>query len=200
MDSQLFRTQTYPNYTTQYNGKIVKGAVKQMNSINPVTYPIDDPRYPKYASMMEDGRLITDYKSHCEANGGAESKYGNSIRGFLQHNTDGIIQISRKRQADRVGAQFYMADTVVSPKMVQKCDEYDCTFSITDRKGLGLERPQNVPHLFGTFSEATMLAPYPNVPLTHVFEGGRNTPRGRDYVPLGLKSFNPRNSQYGSSG
>lgn len=201
MDSQLFRNQTYPNFTASYNDRAVKGAVKQINSVNPVTYPIDDPRYPKYASMMEDGRLVTDYKSHCATNSGAAPKYGNSIRGFLQHNANGIIEVSRKRQADRVGAQFYMADTVVTPKMVQKCDEYECAFSLTDRKGLGLQRnPTSVPELFGTFSHASVAAPYPNTPLTHVFEGGRNTPRGRDFTPLGLKSFNRRNSQYGSSG
>jgi hypothetical protein len=196
MDSQLFRNQTSPNFTAAYNGKAVTKAVKQMNKTNPITAPIDDPRYPKYASIMEDGRLITEYQSHCATNSGADPKYGNSIRGFLQHNADALIQVSRKRQAERVGAQFQMANTVVKPKMVQKCDEYDCTFSVTDRKGLGLERSEGVPHLFGTFNENKTVAPYPNVTLTSVFEGGRNTPRGRDYVPLGLKSFNPRNSQY----
>lgn len=198
MDSQLFRNQTSPNFTAAYNGKAITSAVKHMNKTNPTTYPIDDPRYPKRASHMEDGRLITEYQSHCAMNSGVNSKYGNSIRGFLQHNADGIIQVSRKRQAERVGAHIQMANTVVSPKMIQKCDEYDCRFSVTDRKGVGLERSEGVPHLFGTFSEPTMVAPYPKVPLTHVFEGGRNTPHGRDYVPLGLTSFNPRNSQYAS--
>lgn len=165
------------------------------------TYPIDDPRYPGYASMMEDGRLATDYKSHCAAYGGINSRYGNSLRGFLQHHADAIAQVSRKRQADRAGAQFYMANTVIEPRTIQKCDEYDCTISRNkDMEAVGVNRSEPVPHLFGTFSTARAMKPLSSIPLTTVFEGGRNTPHGREYVPLGLKSFNPRNSQYGSSG
>ena len=202
MDSHNFRKPTSPNlFPDRHNPIAATQAVKRMEAPMKATYPIDDPRYPGYASIMDDGRLVTDYKSHCAAYGGLNPRYGNSVRGFLQHNADGIIQVSRKRQAERVGAQFYMADTVVRPKMVQTCNEYECAFSLTDRKGLGLERRrEGVPELFGTFSHASAAAPYANVPLTHVFEGGRNTPRGRDFTPLGVKSFNRRNSQYGSSG
>ena len=161
------------------------------------TAPIDDPRYPHYASIMQDGRLVTDYNSHC-TNNTSPSKFGNSVRGFLQHNADALIQVSRKRQADRAGAQYSMADTVVQPKMVQKCDEYDCSLSWNQKGGLGLTRSERVPELFGTFSDARSRAPSPVIPLTTVFEGGRNTPHGREYSALGTESFNRR--KYGASG
>ena len=200
MDSQRFRKETSPNFKPSNNPGIIKRAVDKMGAESKATYPIDDPRYPKYASMMEDGRLVTDYKSHC-ANNSGPSKYGNSVRSFLQHNADAIVQVSRKRQADRAGAQFYMANTTIQPTQYQKCDEYECEFSVTGAQdSLGLERSEGCPSLFGTFSDAHMMAPSPRIPLTTVFEGGRNTPRGREYVPLGLKGFSPRDSKYGSSG
>lgn len=162
------------------------------------TGPIENIRYPRYASIMEDGRLVTDYKSHC-ANNSGPSKLGNSIRGFLQHNADALIQVSRKRQADRVGAQYYMADTVIPPKLFQTCDEYDCEVR-NAQNGIGLARSEPVPALFGTFSEPTRHAPHSHTPLTVKFEGGRNTPHGREFMSLGTQSFNTRGSPYGASG
>ena len=183
MDSQMFRKETSPNLMPRSNQAAVRKTVAKMEQAK-ATYPIEDPRYPKHASIMEDGRFITDYKSHCATNGG-DPRYGNSVRGFLQHNADALIQVSRKRQADRVGAQYQMANTVVEPKLIQKCDEYECTMSRVSKGGLGLERSEPVPELFGTFSQPTKVTPSPNVRLTTVFEGGRNTPHGRQYVPLG---------------
>ena len=183
----------------QYNPTNIEASVKNMEIPLKATAPIEDIRYPKYAAIMEDGRLVTDYKSHC-ANNSGPSKFGNSIRGFLQHNADALIQVSRKRQADRAGAQHFMAATVIQPKMLQKCDQYDCSLSMNQKEGLGLARSEIVPELFGTFSDPRFMAPSPVIPLTTVFEGGRNTPHGRDFVPLGTESFNRRSSAYGSSG
>ena len=181
-----------------YNPTVEK-TVKKMEAPLKQTAPTEDPRYPRYASIMNDGRLVTDYKSHC-ANNSGPSKFGNSVRSFLQHNADAMIQVSRKRQADRAGAQYYMADTVVPPKMVQKCDEYDCSVSWKTKDGIGLTRSEGVPALFGTFSDPRRMAPSPVIPLTSVFEGGRNTPHGREFSPLGTQSFNRRASPYGASG
>ena len=194
MDSQNFRKPTSPNlFPGVNNPKVATKAMNRMEAPLKGTYPIDDPRYPGYASMMEDGRLVTDYKSHCASYGGVHPRYGNSVRGFLQHNADAIAQISRKRQADRVGAQFYMADTVLEPRMIQKCDEYECVISRnSDPDSVGLNRSEPVPELFGTFSSPKSSKQRSNIPLTTKYEGGRNTPHGREYVPLGLNSFNPR--------
>ena len=201
MDSQNFRQPTTPNLLPTYNRAGVTKAITRMEKPSRTTYQIDDPRYPKYASIMQDARIATDYNSHCALYGGVNTRYGNSIRGYLQHNGDAIVQISRKRQADRAGAQFKMADTVVNTRTIQKCDEYECLFSRNkNMDALGLSRSEPVPALFGTFSQSNDIAPLPRIPLTTVFEGGRNTPHGRKFAPLGITSFNPRNSPYGSSG
>ena len=162
--------------------------------------PSEDIRYPGYASVMQDGRLVTDYRSQCEYNV-APSKYGNSLRSWLQHNGDAMIQTSRHRQAERAGAYYYGAKTKVPPKQIQMCDAFECTFSRTGIKGsLGLERNEPNPSLFGTFARESRVAPSKRIFLTDVPEGGRNTPHGRHFVPLGTQSFNPRKSEYGSSG
>jgi hypothetical protein len=162
--------------------------------------PIEDIRYPGYASKMSDARIVTDYKSHC-ANNVAPPKYGNSIRSWLQHNADALIQTSRHRQADRAGAYFYNADTTVPPKQLQSCDEFECNFSVPRNKdGLGLEREERVPSLFGTFAKPNQTPPTKRIFLTEIYEGGRNSVRGRHFIPLGNQSFDTRKSGYGSSG
>lgn len=200
MDSQYFRKATHPRFSPIINEATLAKAAKKMNAPSKNTLATEDIRYPGYAAVMDDGRLVTDYTSHCAKNV-ATSEQGNSLRQWLQHNTSAFIEISRKRQADRAGAQFHMADTVLGQKYYQKCNEYDCSFSATgQRSNIGLGRREPVPELFGTFSEPRENAPMRKIALTQVFEGGRNTPHGREFKPLGNQSFNPRNSQYGSSG
>jgi len=200
MDSQHFRKATHPTFSPIINEAALAKAAKRMNAPSKNTVPSDDMRYHGYAAIMGDGRLVTDYTTHCAKNV-APSEQGNSLRHWLQHNTAAFIEVSRRRQADRVGAQYHMADTVLGQKYYQKCNEYDCSFSATgERRNIGLGRREPVPELFGTFSESRENAPMPRTPLTHVFEGGRNTPHGREFKSLGNQSFNPRNSQYGSSG
>ena len=174
--------------------------VNRMEMPSKTSYPVNDQRYPRYAAVMNDGRLVTDYKSHCEYNV-SHPKHGNALRGFLQHNADALMQVSRNRQAERSGAQYYKASTVTGPRIQQQCTEYECEFSLSQYPpSIGIQRSETVPTLFGTFSEPSKYSNATNIALTTVFEGGRNTPHGRDFVPLGLKGFSPRNSQYGSSG
>ena len=200
MDSQRFRKQTYPTFTPIINEATLQKAAERIDVPDKHTQPVDDPRYPGYASVMGDGRLITDYKSHC-ANNVVSSEYGNSLRGWFQNNADAIIQVSRKRQAERAGAHFYSANTVVSPKQYQKCDQFECVISRTDIKSsVGIERKEGVPSLFGTFSEQTQGGPTGKTTMTTVYEGGRNSIRGREYISLGMRSADPRKSNYGSTG
>jgi hypothetical protein len=200
MDSQQFRKATFPRFSPIINEETLATAAKRIEAPDKRTAPVDDIRYPGYAGIMSDARLVTDYKSQC-ANNVVPSKYGNSMRQWLQHNSSAFIEVSRKRQADSVGAQYQMADTVLGQKYYQKCNEYDCSFSSTGiRQNIGLGRSEPVPELFGTFSEASQDAPTPRIFLTTEFKGGRNTPHGREFIPLGNQSVNSRNSQYGSSG
>lgn len=196
MDSQQFVMPTKPSFMPIINDNVVSKAARQMEVPEKRIVPVEDIRYPGYASQMSDARIATDYKSHC-ANNVAPPKYGNSIRSWTQHHADALIQTSRHRQADRAGAYFYNANTTVAAKQVQRCDEFDCSFSVTGAKdGLGLMRDEKVPSLFGTFAKPNQSAPASRVFLTDVYEGGRNSPRGRKFTPLGTKSFNPRNSDY----
>jgi hypothetical protein len=196
MDSQQFVMPTKPSFMPIINDHLVSKAARQIEVPEKRIVPVEDIRYPGYASQMSDARIVTDYKSHC-ANNVAPPKYGNSIRSWTQHHADALIQTSRHRQADRAGAYFYNANTTVAAKQVQRCDEFDCTFSVTGSKdGLGLMRDEGVPSLFGTFAKPNQSAPPSRVFLTDTYEGGRNSPRGRKFTPLGTKSFNPRNSDY----
>lgn len=188
MDYNRFRSQTEPNYSPKTNNGVLAAAVKNIETPMKGTEPIPDPRYPQYASHMSDGRLITDYKSRC-ANNVAPSKYGNSLRQWFQQNADAIVQVSRKRQVERTGAQYMRAATVPGPRQVQQCDQFDCKFMRNKNiETIGLERIEGVPKLFGTFGEPTHLTPPSGEILTKNFEGGRNTPRGRSFQPLGSKA------------
>lgn len=200
MDSEHFRKATFPKFSPIINEDTLAKAAQTIKAPEKKTAPVDDMRYPGYAGNMSDARLITDYTTHCAKNAGP-SKYGNSMRQWLQNNATGIIEVSRKRQGDRAGAQYVMADTVLGQKYFQQCNEYECSFSSSGvRSNIGLGRREELPELFGTFSQGSRISPAPRIGKTSVFQGGRNTPRGRDYVPLGNQSFNPRNTGYGSSG
>lgn len=194
MDSQQFRTPTYPDFRPIKRSDFT--ALTKDRSVD--TGPIPDARYPEYASIMEDARIATDYRPHCAANVVAPEQ-GNSLRSWYQHNGDGIIQVSRKRQGDRAGAQYERALTVPAPRQVQLCSAYECKMSRNpNRSAIGLVRQENVPELFGTFNYENQRAmPIEREFLTHTFEGGRNTPRGRDFTPLGTHSLKPT---YGVSG
>jgi len=185
MDSKGFRHRTFPDFKPITRGDFEK--VTQNKDV--MTYPIPDIRYPKYASIMQDGRATTDYRPHCAANV-VSSDQGNSLRSWLQHNTNGIIEVSRKRQGDILGAQYQKADTVPQPRNVQICSPFECKMSRNpNRRAIGLQRSEPVPELFGTFNdtERQIRPPVELEYLTKTFEGGRNTPRGREFQPLGLQ-------------
>ena len=194
MDSQQFRLPTYPDFRP-----ITRSDFKALTKDKSVdTGPIPDNRYPEYASVMEDARLATDYRPHCAANI-VSPEQGNSLRSWYQHNGDALIQVSRKRQGERAGAQYTMASTVPPPRQIQLCSPFECKMSRNpSRSGIGLERQETVPDLFGTFnSEPQLQKSVEREFLTQTFEGGRNTSRGREYVPLGTGSVN---TSYGVSG
>jgi len=208
MDSQRFVKPTHPDFRQpgQVNSglkttwTILEEAEKRASLPDKRTAPVEDMRYPGYASIMSDARLVTDYKSQCEYNV-IPSQYGNSFRSWLQHHADGFMQVSRHRQAQRAGSYYH--NTVYPPpaKNLQHCDEFDCTFSETSlNNGIGLERNEEVPALFGTFAAQRNDAPMKRVFLTDKFEGGRNTPHGRKYNSMGTGPVDPRAAGYGASG
>jgi hypothetical protein len=195
MDAQQFQRPTKPSFKPVLNENVTQKAAMAAEVPARGTEPIADPRYPQYASIMEDGRLVTDYKSHCAINV-VPSKYGNSLRAWYQHNADALVQVSRKRQAERAGAQYSMAATVPGARQIQQCDPYECSFiKNANPTTIGLERIEGVPSLFGTFSDTRYVKPASSTKMTNTYEGGSNTPRGREYVALGNKYAFP-NPQY----
>ena len=65
-----------------------------------------------------------------------------------------------------------------------------CEYLDGDKNGLGIERMDKAPELFGTFSyQGYARAPRAKTELTTRFEGGRNSMRGQTFRPLGNGSI-----------
>jgi len=171
------------------NGKVDKPAVE-----TGMFESAPDSRYPAYAALMSDARLITDYRSKCEKNVPVGQQF--ATHQFMVHNADALIEESRKRQAVWNGALFGLAATQPPPAVVQRCDADVCSFEQNpDIFGFGIERASEpLPTLFGTFeteSTATERAKdVRRVALTTRYEGGRNSVRGKD-GPAGKSSVPP---------
>lgn len=144
------------------------------------TSPTPDNRYPGKVALMNDGRLVTDYRSRCETNMPTGTQF--AARRFLQKNADQIIDESRNRQMRSTGVTGYLYDKSQPPfEKVQSCSVESCDIKGVNSFGYGIQRNESVPELFGTFS--------PTLPsffngggprnggLTSNYEGGRNTPR-----------------------
>jgi len=175
MDSKLFRLPTTPNFYGQVQSAkpvdIRTVAVGQ-------TIPAPDSRFPGWPAPMADGRLVTNYQPHCESNIPAEKQYP-TVR-WMQRNGDGIIHANRVIAGKQMGANYGLDSTVVPPPS----DVVSCTRSVCSRDstgapgGIGMERKETVPELFGTY----MLPHSPRLPAntrrTSAYEGGRNSLRG----------------------
>jgi hypothetical protein len=188
MDSQFFRVATQPNYysgLSSYEAERVAGktAVSTRN-----TQPSMDPRFPGWAAPMADGRLVTDYRPHCNQNIPAGKQF--ATKEWIQTNTDDVIAISRARYAQATGAIYAYDSTVEAPpESLVKCDKTECTFMPSGKyNGIGTERVYDrAPELFGTYQVPKMRAPAAHVGLNKKFEGGRNSWRGREFDPMGNK-------------
>jgi hypothetical protein len=186
MDSRFFRKVTDPNFyeNTPGNwnarGTAYKTVVSERN-----TFPTPDPRFPGYAGMMEDGRLITDYRPQCNKNVPVGSQY--AVKEWMQKNTPSIIDVSRTRQAMITGAIYGLDKSVVPPPVgTVQCTATDCGYASGSPYGIGIERVDKAPEIFGTFDfNGRSVAPASHTELTTKFEAGRNTPRGREFQGLG---------------
>jgi hypothetical protein len=180
MDSKFFRKTTEPNYYAK-----TQHAEPRLQPTNRMSLPTQDARFPGYAARAEDGRLITDYRPRCSQNVPSPAQY--ATKEWMVHEADSIIDISRKRQATYTGA-IYGTDYTVVPRaeMAVKCDPMGCEYSEESTGGIGVERMDKAPVLFGTFSYPTLSPPpLSKLALTTHFESGRNTLRGQYFKPLG---------------
>lgn len=171
------------------NGKVDKPAVATS-----MFEPAPDSRYPAYAALMSDARLVTDYRSKCEKNVPVGQQF--ATHQFMVHNANALIEESRKRQAIWNGALFGLAATQPPPATVQRCDADGCRFEGNrDIFGLGIERASEpLPALFGTFETDPGMTERAKdvrrVALTTRYEGGRNSMRGIE-GPVGKSSAPP---------
>jgi hypothetical protein len=143
-----------------------------------------DNRYPAYAALMSDARLVTDYRSKCEKNIPVGKQF--ATHQFMVNNADMLMDESRKRQAIWNGAVFGLAATQPPAAVIQRCTVDNATFTPTNNiMGIGIERQsEGVPYLFGTFevepTASELMRDKRVVSLTTRYEGGRNSIRGTD--------------------
>ena len=146
------------------------------------TGPIPDSRYPAFAGMAEDARLVTDYRPHCYQNTPAGTQF--STKRWLINHAGEVMDLSRKRQSEWSGAALPMANTVPPPAMIVHSTPFDNELQASGAPfGIGVERADaKAPTLFGTFH----IKPYREeimnnkkmIALTTKYEGGRNSLRG----------------------
>jgi hypothetical protein len=177
MDLDGFREPQSPFFFNQPPTWLIETSVKKR--VVPVknTYPTEDVRFPGWAAPMSDGRLGTDYRPHCSQNFPTGTQFAS--RQFLQKHATEIIQKSRQRVAEQAGAGMsFDSRTIVPAESIVQCDSEKCSCSRYVEGGIGVERQENLPELFGTFSLSKPSHVKPAEPMiTTRFEGGRNTPQ-----------------------
>lgn len=187
MDSRLFVLPTQPDLYNHPSNSVAKEATLSRLSPHGIyaAGPAPDARYPGWAAPMEDARLVTDYRTHCYRNIPAGQQFA-SVQ-WMQRNTDNIIKISRQRQAEQAGAIYSFDPTVVPPpSLTVQCSPDECEFRRSGKRyGIGTERKEPVPNLFGTFNNEKIYKHQERPPITRSFEGGRNSLRGRFFTDLG---------------
>jgi hypothetical protein len=197
MDSQFFRVATQPNY---YHGLSSYQAEKTANKTTVSTrntQPSMDPRFPGWAAPMADGRLVTDYRPHCNQNIPAGKQF--ATKEWIQSHTEDVIATSRARYAQSTGAIYGFDNTVEAPpESLVKCDKVECVFMPSGKyNGIGTERVYDrAPDLFGTYDFPKLKAPAAHVGLNKRFEGGRNSWRGREFDAMGNKPLGQTTKLY----
>jgi len=178
MDSNGFRKKQSPWYFSSTDTYALEVLAKGVMESKKQTDPTQDSRYPGWAAHMSDGRLVTDYRSKCEGNIPTGLQY--ATKQFMQKNGSEIIKQSRLRQLNKTGAGLAYNSIIHMPAArYVKCNEYECLTKKGNPKGLGTERIEDSPSLFGTFALSLPSHSVPAKPMiTTEYMGGRNTVRG----------------------
>ena len=197
MDAKLFRLPTEPFLYTSVSDSQSKQAFVQRLTPKGVyaVGPVPDARFPGWAAPMSDASLLTDYRTHCSENIPVGQQF--SVHQWSQRNADTIIELSRQLQSMNTGAHLGFDNTVVPPpaRIVQS-DRDGCSAKTTNlRNGIGQERQEHLPPLFGTFNTNVPQETQQVPAITRRFEGGRNSARGRTFNPLGVNGVGNANLQ-----
>jgi len=178
MDSKGFRVRGIPNLNAQPTAWFVQNeTTREVNATK--TTPAPDSRYWAYAAMMADGRLVTDYRQACVTRAPPGAQF--ATKQWTVHNADEIMRISRDRQMQNTGQALGTANTELPAALYQSCSPYGCQFTAGSDIGVGIERTDPAPPLFGTFAVQPDMETLANnsehTALTTHFEYGRNTAR-----------------------
>ena len=176
MDSKLFRLPQNPNLFAE---QAAAAPWKESVTRSRAGAPAEDARFPGWAAPFSDGRLVTDYRPHCETN--IPVKAQEKTRVWMQENAEDIMRISRERMSELTGMAFGVDMTTEPPaEVLVKCTAAGCERKATgETLGIGVERSgAEAPELFGTWTVKNLEPAYqPQISLTRKYEGGRNTPR-----------------------
>jgi len=177
MDNQGFRIPQYPVQPS--NSFVKKEGKREVNAQAQKTQPAPDNRYNAYAAMMEDAHYITDYRPNCVSRAPPGSQF--AVKQWTIHNSDEIMNISRKRQAEQTGQVLGSANTELGPAQYQSCTTNSCSIVRSGLpNGIGIERMDKTPSLFGTFQFTPTHEVLQNnvnkLELNREINGGRNTP------------------------
>jgi hypothetical protein len=162
---------------------IIRQANKQQIGGGKGTEPARDNRYPAFAGPMADGRLITDYRTHCYENIRVGDQF--ATKHWLQNNAEQFMDVSRRRQVEWSGGSLPALDLGPPPADLAVGNPDTLDIQQTNYLGgLGLERVgAPAPALFGSFyyrpQEAEVMNNVSLIRGTVNYEGGRNSPRGR---------------------
>jgi hypothetical protein len=178
MDRKGFLVRYEPDLIFHPPRTIVQQEVtREMNAGK--TEAVPDSRFRAYAAPMEDGRLLTDYRQSCV--GRAPPGTQLAVKQWSIHNADEIIHLSRIRQVQDTGQALGSANTEVPAAIIQECSTDKCLIQPTHNFiGLGIERLDVTPPLFGTFQfppDVKTLSKNKNsLDLNKEIRYGRNTP------------------------
>ena len=176
MDTKGFRLNDHAEAIFQPSWRQVKQeTIRETEATK--TIPVSDSRYSAFAAPMEDGRLVTDYRQACVTRSPPGTQY--AVKEWTIKNADEIIRISRSRQVQNTGHAIGGTDTSISAQSYQQCTPVKCNFYGGVADGIGLERIEPTPELFGTFifdpDLNTTSKNNKHIELTNKNEYGRNT-------------------------
>lgn len=177
MDSQGFRLRGYPDLVSQPSWNTIQQETsREINATKPI--PAPDARYHGYSALMEDGHYITDYRPSCVSRAPPGTQFG--VKQWTVNNASNIIQLTRSRLLQLTGHSLGLINTEPDATKIQKCTTDRCSITRTNAKGgIGIERDEAVPELFGTFHGSpdamTRMRNTKSAKLTTKYEQGRNT-------------------------
>lgn len=177
MDRLGFRTIAQPDLVRQPPRHLVEKETRREIDATKTT-PAPDSRFRAYAAPLSDGRLVTDYRDKCTTRAPPGQNF--AVKQWTIHNANEIARISRFRQVQNTGQALGTAQTELPPAVTQRCDVNGCRIEATAYPdGIGIERLDKAPPLFGTFSfpptPGTLAKNRNFTSLNRYNEYGRNT-------------------------